>query len=1033
MKIFIFFTSLLSLLIFLPVGVSAKEIFKESFETLQDIKNNGGTIKSQLPEDKIIFENGVDGKAVYLSGAQGESSSIKYENFRARSNQGTMEFWYKQRSRWDYVSPGGLNAGGVLELGDIGNPNTLGFFYNSPMNGFILELKGPDWRFNQAWAPLNFVKENEWHYIVGQWKCNSPENFIKIFLDGKLRDTKIELCPVFDISNQYMGLGRTGWYGQGGGVFDELRIYDHLKTSEEIQTDYEQRKTSLIHCQNNNDCGSSLSLEEQYCSIDLYKDREDFSCLNPATVEARCKSTIVPEMIDKCQISCTRHLTQDQCHGLIVNTGFENEADLGQYTKVEIWPLFFEPGKIGDAIFMNKGTTWSFLRLFAILKPKVRYEYNEMTTEFWFKPIERSSLDLFIMSFAQQLNTSLEDYLSANIWNQEVGGWIEFKYSGEKILLDKWYHITSTFKCGPKENFLKIYLNGNKVAERKSAAGEICKKPFLPEVWEFPFAEVVLFGSAEQAYFDELHVYNYARSDAEIWQDYAKEAGEPICYRESQCGGDGFIDEVFCSNEKTIAQTYRDHTCSNPGAQQASCSYQDSNRIMRTCNEQETCLAGRCVFQKPESTSRIKVSSRELLVNNEKFKIKGVGYQPIPIGYNYAYNFYEHPEVYNRDFKLLRKMGVNTIRTWNIVRTKEFLDAAWNNGKQPIYVVMGYWMNREGDDFGDPATRERYIKDFRDYVAKYKDHPAVLLWGIGNEDNFFYKRDVKDWYNLVNEMAKAAYLEEGQSYHPAAIINGGHANLGDSSKNADDASLNYIDIISAIVYPEGGAEDFPQKGCNFGNWFSEFEQKTKKPTYLAEYGADSWNALTEKEDQDMQAACVLSYTNEILSADVNLGGTIMAYSDEWWKAAGDSSKQDPGGWFTSSQPDGMGNEEYWGIVAIQKDPEWNNPDIILPKKAYYELQKIFKVIEFMRGDANSDGELDISDPIFILLYLFNGLPSQCLDALDSNDDGKVDISDAIYTLRFLFAGEGTIPSPFTTPGSDPTPDNLDCQFYPSDL
>lgn len=313
MKIFIFFTSLVSLLIFLPAGVSAKEIFKESFESLQNIINNGGTIKSELSEDKIIFESGVDGRAIYLSGAQGESSSIKYENFRAQSNQGTIEFWYKQRIRWEETP----EVGGVLEIGLISQPNTLGFFYNVGENGFIFELKDPNWALNQAWAPLNYVKENEWHYIVGEWKCNSDDNFIKIYLDGKLRDTKTGLCPVFDLSNQYLGIGRTGWYGQGSGVFDELRIYDHLRTSVEIQQDYENRKTSLVNCRSNNDCGSSLSLVEQYCNIDLYKDREDFSCLNPATVEARCKSTIVPEMIDKCQISCTRHLTQDQCNGLI--------------------------------------------------------------------------------------------------------------------------------------------------------------------------------------------------------------------------------------------------------------------------------------------------------------------------------------------------------------------------------------------------------------------------------------------------------------------------------------------------------------------------------------------------------------------------------------------------------------------------------------------------------------------------------------------------------------------------------------------
>lgn len=83
---------------------------------------------------------------------------------------------------------------------------------------------------------------------------------------------------------------------------------------------------------------------------------------------------------------------------------------------------------------------------------------------------------------------------------------------------------------------------------------------------------------------------------------------------------------------------------------------------------------------------------------------------------------------------------------------------------------------------------------------------------------------------------------------------------------------------------------------------------------------------------------------------------------------------------------------------------------------------------FLRGDANQTGQVDISDAIATLNYLFfGGEASPCLDALDSDDSGRVDMTDAIFTLRFLFQGGDTIPPPYPAPGVDPTEDSLACE------
>ena len=83
---------------------------------------------------------------------------------------------------------------------------------------------------------------------------------------------------------------------------------------------------------------------------------------------------------------------------------------------------------------------------------------------------------------------------------------------------------------------------------------------------------------------------------------------------------------------------------------------------------------------------------------------------------------------------------------------------------------------------------------------------------------------------------------------------------------------------------------------------------------------------------------------------------------------------------------------------------------------------------FRRADANGDGWIDVSDPIFTLFYLFVGQRSPpCLKSADSNDDGEVQISDALHTLRFLFGGDLPPPAPYPACGPDPTTDDLTCE------
>lgn len=85
---------------------------------------------------------------------------------------------------------------------------------------------------------------------------------------------------------------------------------------------------------------------------------------------------------------------------------------------------------------------------------------------------------------------------------------------------------------------------------------------------------------------------------------------------------------------------------------------------------------------------------------------------------------------------------------------------------------------------------------------------------------------------------------------------------------------------------------------------------------------------------------------------------------------------------------------------------------------------------FVRADSNSDGQIDISDPVLTLGWLFgpDGPGPVCVKPLDANDDGVIGLSDPVYTLMFLFQGGAAPGSPFPVCGEDPTDDVLpDCE------
>ena len=294
---------------------------------------------------------------------------------------------------------------------------------------------------------------------------------------------------------------------------------------------------------------------------------------------------------------------------------------------------------------------------------------------------------------------------------------------------------------------------------------------------------------------------------------------------------------------------------------------------------------------------KVSVSERNILVNGNKYIIKGICYHPVPIGSNKR-SF----ETIEKDLALMMEAGINTIRVYAPIEEKEVLDkiAAAN-----IKVIIGFGYNQNG--FYDMVSGS-----FMDYVKKYKNHNAILMWELGNEYNYhpeWFQGDIKNWYRDMNNAA--TLIHKADAHHPVTTA---HGDLPDSL--ALSLSPN-IDVWGMNVYRWDKPESI----------FPQWEAVSTKPMYLSETGGDSYMTIAAEgyaqgENQKAQADA-----NKIIlekSFDDNgicSGVTLFSFTDGWWKA-GKNNVQDVGGMAPNSSGvpyDRDPNEEYWGIVDIYRN------------------------------------------------------------------------------------------------------------------
>ncbi|MCX5697016.1 MAG: hypothetical protein NTU54_03455 [Candidatus Omnitrophica bacterium] len=369
---------------------------------------------------------------------------------------------------------------------------------------------------------------------------------------------------------------------------------------------------------------------------------------------------------------------------------------------------------------------------------------------------------------------------------------------------------------------------------------------------------------------------------------------------------------------------------------------------------------------------KIKNNHFQLLVERKPYIVKGVCYSPIPIGKNHEYDWWSDPnKPWLADGKLMHDMGINTVRIYqpgeNPDSVKQVIRDLYNI--YGIRVVLGHWLGfweYPCPFYGDKRFQDRVKKEVLDMVNLYKDEPGVLLWILGNENNYSCLGTVNPWstpdidkepdpqkqkkmraaiyYSYVDEIAGEIHKIDPR--HPVALGNGELIGLD----TANSVCKN-IDLVACIIY----------RGKTFGPLFKSLRATFDKPLLLSEFGADAYDAYLNKEDQNMQAFFLESQWRQIYEnlwsnkeGEGNcLGGVMFEWSDEWWK----HNEYDPEGWlrhdtesnwsngsyyFDIKAPNNMNmNEEWFGIVALSPELE-NGIDKRVPRKAYYVVREFWK-------------------------------------------------------------------------------------------
>lgn len=341
----------------------------------------------------------------------------------------------------------------------------------------------------------------------------------------------------------------------------------------------------------------------------------------------------------------------------------------------------------------------------------------------------------------------------------------------------------------------------------------------------------------------------------------------------------------------------------------------------------------RITFSSGEVTEPV---NREFIVAGEPFSMRGVCYQPTPIGANPAFDppfgdYYtnSYSSLYERDIPLIRAMGANTIRIygWSDQNNHDgFLDACYNGGVDPIYVLINRYID-PNTNWSSNSAVSSISTQFAKIETRLGDHPAVIGMLIGNEANIKNgNEDDPAFWTAMNTISAAV-----KAVNPDRLVSVAITDAIPKIAEFDD-NLPNIDFWSIQSY----------RGLTLGNFFNQYAAASDKPMILSEFGIDNWNAADSVPyPGDFVADTVSDLWREIeANASIIAGGCVFEFADEWWKGQGTVLQHDSGGFVQGGFPDGFSNEEWYGLFEVTP-AQGGGLDTLTPRAAYTGLQTLW--------------------------------------------------------------------------------------------
>jgi hypothetical protein len=218
--------------------------------------------------------------------------------------------------------------------------------------------------------------------------------------------------------------------------------------------------------------------------------------------------------------------------------------------------------------------------------------------------------------------------------------------------------------------------------------------------------------------------------------------------------------------------------------------------------------------------------------------------------------------------------GGNSFRTWRTDNEqftgKELLDEAARNGLT-VLLCIEIARERHGFDYNDEKAVAAQFEYARGEVMKYKDHPALLGWMIGNEPNLHAENP--GVYDAINDISEMIHDLDGQ--HPTTTALAG---FGQGLADITRQRMQDLDFISVQFY--GDIVNLPRYMEEIG-W--------DRPYMVTEWGAighwevpkTEWGAPIEQNSSDKAANYHTSYEKAIaVDPDRIIGNYVFLWGQK---------------------------------------------------------------------------------------------------------------------------------------------------------